>query len=131
MKNMTEQKKSINTIIILLGAIAIIFVAVYSLYDAFIIFQSGGDTNQANFSLIIGFITLILSFSVITRLRRGLSLSKKSEKKVVTRIECMKCGLKEIRKFNKGDYVLKLIENCNKCAEPKLITAIYAEEKEN
>jgi uncharacterized ferredoxin-like protein len=47
---------------------------------------------------------------------------------VVTRIECQKCGFHQIRKFEKGDYVLKNASNCQKCAEPMLIVGIYVEE---
>ncbi len=59
--------------------------------------------------------------------RIGLTKQPKSPN-VVTRIECQKCGFHQIRKFVKGDFVLKSVKNCQKCEEPMLIMGIYVEE---
>jgi hypothetical protein len=49
----------------------------------------------------------------------------------MTTIECRKCGSKSVREFQRGDYVFKELEPCQKCPDDKmLITAIYKEVKE-
>jgi DNA-directed RNA polymerase subunit RPC12/RpoP len=45
-------------------------------------------------------------------------------------IECNKCGVKNVREFQRGDYIFKETERCQKCNEKMLITAIYREVKE-
>ena len=49
---------------------------------------------------------------------------------IITTIECKKCGIKTIREFQRGDYVYKELEKCEKCEDKKIITAIYREVKE-
>ncbi|MFQ6076467.1 MAG: hypothetical protein ACE5Z5_10100 [Candidatus Bathyarchaeia archaeon] len=48
---------------------------------------------------------------------------------IFTTTECLKCGFKNIRRFVKGDYVLKTSDSCPKCDEPMTVTSIYTEEK--
>ena len=55
-------------------------------------------------------------------------MAPKPPLKMLTTIECRKCGFKNVRPFAKGDYVFKAVENCQKCNEPMLITGIYIEE---
>jgi ribosomal protein L40E len=50
--------------------------------------------------------------------------------KVMTTVECRKCGTKNVREFKRGDYVFKDLEACKKCDDKMLITAIYKEVKE-
>jgi hypothetical protein len=51
--------------------------------------------------------------------------------KVMTTVECKKCGTKTVREFQRGDYVYKDLEACPKCPDTKqLITAVYKEVKE-
>jgi hypothetical protein len=50
---------------------------------------------------------------------------------MMTTIECKKCGVKNVREFQRGDYVFKELEPCQKCPDTKtMITAIYKEIKE-
>ena len=51
--------------------------------------------------------------------------------KVMTTIECKKCGIKTVREYQRGDYVYKELDACPKCPDTKqIITAIYKEVKE-
>jgi hypothetical protein len=51
--------------------------------------------------------------------------------KVMTTVECKKCGTKTVREFQRGDYVYKELDACSKCPDTKqLITAVYKEVKE-
>jgi ribosomal protein L40E len=50
--------------------------------------------------------------------------------KVMTTVECRKCGSKSVREFQRGDFVFKELDSCQKCDDKQLITAIYKEVKE-
>ena len=51
--------------------------------------------------------------------------------KVMTTIECRKCGTKTTREFQRGDFVFKELDACPKCpGEKQVVTAIYKEVKE-
>jgi hypothetical protein len=105
--------------------VGMFIIGVYFLYDA-IQAYTVGDIESAGFSALLGIIGIGMSIYMVTMLRKRI-LTQKTPKKVVTTIECKKCGLKKIRPFMKGDYVLKAVEHCAKCNEPMAITAIYAE----
>ena len=49
--------------------------------------------------------------------------------KVVTTLECPKCDFKNIRDFQREDYIFKETGPCQKCNEKMTITAIYREAK--
>jgi transcription elongation factor Elf1 len=46
--------------------------------------------------------------------------------KIKTELQCISCGLKEIRDFQEDDYISKVTgEKCKKCGEDLKIIAIY------
>ena len=49
--------------------------------------------------------------------------------RVITTLECPKCDFKNIRDFQREDYIFKKEGSCQKCNETMTITAIYREEK--
>jgi len=49
---------------------------------------------------------------------------------VTTTTECKKCGYKNVREFQRGDYIFKELDQCQKCNDKLIITAIYREVKE-
>jgi hypothetical protein len=72
----------------------------------------------------IGMVVLAVGFAMLT------SGSKQKEKKppppTVTEIRCNSCDFKEIRDFQKGDYVLKPVETtCPKCQSTMTIEGVY------
>jgi len=83
--------------------------------------------------LLIGFLGAALSTYVLFQTRKRIqslqSLRIKAPS-ITTMIECRKCGFKNIREFQRGDYIFKEVEPCQKCKENMLITAIYKEVKE-
>jgi predicted RNA-binding Zn-ribbon protein involved in translation (DUF1610 family) len=123
-----ERKKYPRMIFLLLGAIAMVILAFYSLVDAYVLFQAG-NADQASFSLVIGVVILVSSVSVIVRFRKYLTLVRSPKAEVMSTVECEKCGFKEIRKFRKGDYVLKTVSDCPNCGEVAVVTSIYIEDK--
>jgi hypothetical protein len=49
---------------------------------------------------------------------------------IVTTLICQKCGFKNVRNFERGDYILKDLGKCTKCEGTLMISAIYREVKE-
>ncbi len=123
----TKTSKDIfsSTLVYYIFLAGMFIIGVYFLYDALQAYTAG-DIEGAGLSSILGIIGIGMSIYMLNMLRKRIS-TQKIPKKVVTTIECKKCSLKKIRTFMKGDYVLKDVENCGKCDEPMLITAIYTE----
>ena len=87
-----------------------------------------GNEMVAGYLTIIGLISMTLSVYVLMQSKRRAQRMKIQAPKVMTTIECKKCNFKNIREFERGDYILKELEPCQKCPEEKmLITAIYKE----
>jgi hypothetical protein len=89
-----------------------------------------GDQTVAGYLLVIGFIAMGLSVYVLFQSRKRAASMKIEAPKVMTTIECRKCGIKNVREFQRGDFVYKDLEPCQKCDDKMVITAIYKEVKE-
>jgi hypothetical protein len=89
-----------------------------------------GDQTVAGYLLVIGFIAMGLSIYVLFQSRKRAASMKIEAPKVMTTIECRKCGIKNVREFQRGDFVYKDLEPCQKCDDKMVITAIYKEVKE-
>jgi hypothetical protein len=93
--------------------------------------QAGTDDLTAGFLAIIGFVALSMSMFTLYQSRRQAAEMKIEVPKVMTTVECKKCGTKTVREFQRGDYVYKELDACQKCPDTKqLITAVYKEVKE-
>jgi len=92
-------------------------------------FNSGNEL-VAGYLLLIGFLGVALSTYVLLQTRKRISRFKIEVPPITTTIECRKCGFKSVREFQRGDYIFKEVETCQKCNEKMLITAIYREVKE-
>jgi cytochrome bd-type quinol oxidase subunit 1 len=91
---------------------------------------SEGNQIVAGYLLVIGFIAMGLSAYVLLQSRRHVTSMKIEAPKVMTTVECRKCGFKSVREYQRGDFVFKELEACQKCEDKMLITAIYKEVKE-
>ncbi len=49
---------------------------------------------------------------------------------VSTEITCQSCGLREVRAFSRGDYILKHVGKCPRCGGERIITSVFREEGE-
>jgi ribosomal protein L40E len=67
---------------------------------------------------------------VLFQSRKRVASMKIEVPKVMTTVECRKCGSKSVREFQRGDFVFKELDSCQKCDDKQLITAIYKEVKE-
>jgi hypothetical protein len=92
-------------------------------------FNTGNDV-VAGYLLLIGFLGVALSTYVLFQIRRRMLRLRIEVPQITTTIECKKCALKSVREFQRGDYIFKELEPCQKCNDKMLITAIYREVKE-
>ncbi len=86
-----------------------------------------GSTEVAIYLLAIGFIALALSGYYLFQSRKHVATLKIEAPKILTTIECVKCGIKSTREFQRGDFVYKELDKCTKCEDKQVITAIYRE----
>jgi len=89
-----------------------------------------GNEVVAGYLLLIGFLGVALSTYVLFQTRRRILRLRIETPPITTTIECKKCGFKSVREFQRGDYIFKEVEPCQKCSDKMLITAIYREVKE-
>jgi Zn finger protein HypA/HybF involved in hydrogenase expression len=118
----------IMTIVVIVLALSIV-----SIILAVIVASNGGPQADltAGFLAVIGVIAVTMSMFTLYQSRRQAAQMKIEVPKVMTTIECKKCGTKTMREFQRGDYVYKDLEACPKCPETKqVITAVYKEIKE-
>jgi len=110
----------------------IIFIALAMSLAALVAAVSFVEQNQliAGYLLLLGFLGVALSTYVLFQTRRRLLRLRIKVPPITTTIECKKCGFKSVREFQRGDYIFKEVEPCQKCNEKMLITAIYREVKE-
>jgi Na+/melibiose symporter-like transporter len=91
---------------------------------------SQGNQVVAGYLLLIGFLGVALSTYVLFQTRRRILRLRIVAPSITTTIECKKCGFKSVREFQRGDYIFKEVEPCQKCSDKMLITAISREVKE-
>jgi cation transport ATPase len=129
---MSETSASSTTTKISSFVLMVIFVTLALSLAAMIFAVSVLDQNTetAWILLLLGFLGVTLSTYVLFQTRRRLSKLKIVVPPVTTTIECRKCGFKNVREFQRGDYIFKELEPCQKCNDKMLITAIYREVKE-
>jgi len=103
-------------------SLSALFIAVQS------IIEQTDILNSYSF-LAIGFFGLALSVYMLLQTRgKPMHVALKLPK-VITTLECPKCDFKNIRDFQKEDYIFKETVPCQKCNETMKITAIYREAK--
>ena len=106
-------------ITLILSVVAII-VAVGAFYQT-------GSIEVTAYLLAIGFIAMGLSGYYLFQSRKHVANLKIEAPPILTTIECIKCGIKSTREFQRGDYVYKELDKCTKCEDKQVITAIYRE----
>ena len=88
------------------------------------------NPTVAGYLLLIGFMGVAVSTYMLFQTRKRMLRLKIEAPPITSTIECRKCGFKNVREFQRGDYVFKELELCQKCNDKMLITAIYKEVKE-
>ena len=123
----TAPTARISTFLLLVVFLTLALSFVALIFGATVVEQ---NTEASWVLLLLGFLGVSLSTYVLFQTRRRLSKLKIVIPPVVTTIECKKCGFKNVREFQRGDYIFKEGEPCQKCNDKMLITAIYREVKE-
>jgi hypothetical protein len=123
------QRKRISYLILAIILITIGLSAV-ALYQALVEFDTGNTSGTGVSLLLIGGTGFALSAYMLFQNRRRTMHIEIKEQPVVTTISCQKCGFKNIRDFQRGDYVLKEAEPCPKCNEKTSVASIYREVEE-
>jgi len=117
----------ISSLVLLIILVALVL-SLMALIAAVLVFES--DMLAAGYLLLLGAMGMAFSTYVMFQTRRRISLLKIESPQITTTVECKKCGFKSVREFQRGDYVFKEVEPCQKCNEKMLITAIYRDVKE-
>ena len=117
-----------------MGMISKILGVVLAAVGFFIVYFGMTTTNDI-LTLFLGSIVMVMGFSLLTA-KSGEDTTIKPPPPTVTEIQCdnPECEFKEIRDFEKGDYVLKpLGVRCPKCEGNLTIQGVYMvrEEPEN
>jgi len=87
----------------------------------------GGDSTLGAWFVLIGFMGVALLTYIMLQTRKRTFKIPIQAQRVATTILCQKCGFKNIRDFEQGDYVFKEAEGCPKCNEKMMIASIYRE----
>lgn len=127
-QNSTSTSRRISTYLMMIVLI-VLALSIVSLVLSINAFTVGNDVLAA-FLLIIGFIAMSLSVYVLFQSRKRAASMKIEAPKVMTTIECKKCNFKSVREFQRGDFIFKNLDPCQKCNDKMIITAIYKEVKE-
>ena len=128
---MSENSSSATTKIstyLMMIVLIVMALSIVALVSAVYIYQS--DFEFAVILLAMGLIAMGMSVYVLLQSRKRMASMKIEAPKVMTTIECKKCGFKNVREFQRGDFVFKDLDPCQKCNDKMIITAIYKEVKE-
>ncbi|MCD6432027.1 hypothetical protein J7L33_04950 [Candidatus Bathyarchaeota archaeon] len=127
-KTTSSQATKISSLVlvVIFITLALSLTALYLAVNAYFM----GDEMVSGYLLLIGALGVALSTYMLFQTRRRILRLRIKIPPVTTLIECRKCGFKSIREFQRGDYVFKEVEPCQKCNEKMIITAIYREVKE-
>ena len=116
----------------LLVAILIAFtLSISALYIAVDQIINQTDLTSSYSFLAIGFFGLGITAYILFQTRKRPEPASLKKPKVLTTLECSKCDFKNIRDFERGDYIFKEAGPCQKCDQKMTITAIYREEKKD
>ena len=126
LQSSTPAKMSTYLLMIVLIVLALSIVSLIFSVTAFV----EGNELVAGYLLLIGFISMGLAGYVLFQSRKRVASMKIEAPKVMTTIECRKCDFKSVREFQRGDFVFKDLDPCQKCDDTMIITGIYKEVKE-
>jgi predicted ferric reductase len=128
---MSENSSSASTKIstyLMMIVLIVLALSIVALVSAVYVYES--DFEFAVILLAMGILAMGMSVYVLLQSRKRMASMKIEAPKVMTTVECKKCNFKNVREFQRGDFVFKDLEPCQKCNEKMIITAIYKEVKE-
>ena len=126
MSNESEMPRRRISYLLLAIIFAILALSTVALYQALIEYDAG-NAGSGNSLLLIGGSGFAISTYMLFQTRRRTMRMEIGEHPVITTIICQKCGFKNVRDFQRGDYVFKDLDPCPKCNEKMSVAAIYRE----
>jgi len=114
-----------------LGLISKVIGAIISGAGAFILFYGMSDPNMSWVWFFIGLLVISIGFQMLTSGREP--KAPKPPPPTITEVRCdnPNCDFKDIRDFQKGDYVLKPLDaKCPKCGSKMTIQGVYIVKEE-
>ncbi len=107
-----------------MGVLSKVIGIVFAGIGFIILFYGMGDTTLLSYVWsFLGLLVMSMGFALLTS---GRPKEEKPPPPTVTEIKCNACDFKEIRDFQKGDYILKPVEQtCPKCQSAMTIDGVY------
>jgi len=126
----TEMERRVSPYLLAIIMIIVVLSAFSLYYGALAYLQD--DFSDGALFLIMGASTLAVATYLLFMTRRRILRTGFEYPKMNTSLECIKCGNKSLREFQKGDYVYKKTEDqCAKCNEKAMtVNANYREIRE-
>jgi hypothetical protein len=115
-----------------MGKLSRIIGLIISASGALIILTTMNDPAQSYIWLFVGLLIISIGFNLLTAGRQ--QPQHKPPPPTITEIRCSNksCDFKEIRNFQKGDYVLKPLDTkCPKCGSSMIIEGVYVVKEED
>ncbi|MCK5631678.1 hypothetical protein KAH85_03880 [Candidatus Bathyarchaeota archaeon] len=127
---MDEEEKPVRRLssIVLIIIVVVLALSASALYQAIDLYLK--QDVASGYYLLIGFLGLAFSIYMLLQTRRRMRRFALKTTPVTTTITCQKCDFKNLREFERGDFILKEAGSCTKCDGTLLISAIYRELKE-
>jgi RNase P subunit RPR2 len=122
-----NEKAKIPVSVLLTVLVTLVF-CLAAIISAITIYHENSEVAEV--LLLFGIVALLTATYSLFQMRRRVMRLRIEVPPIMTTIECKKCGFKTVRAFQRGDYVFKEVDACQKCNDKMLITAIYREIKE-
>ena len=125
----SNSSNKISTFVLTAVYLVIILAAASIIWGGMALYQ-GTQWETAASLMAIGVLAMGLAGYILFQSRKRVASLKIENPPILTTIECKKCNIKTTREFQRGDYVYKELDKCQKCEDKQIITAIYREVKE-
>lgn len=120
--NTGKAKLPLSVLLVMLVLVLVCLIAIIVAVNLF-----ASDPVIAEYLLLFGLVALVAAGYGLIQVRRRVMSLRIELPPVTTTIECKKCGFKTVRAFERGDFVFKEVDKCQKCNDKMLVTAIYRE----
>ena len=109
----------------MMGIVSKILGLAFAAAGFFVLWWGMGTAGSLSFVWsFIGMFVMAMGFALLTSGRQQKEV--KPPPPTVTEIRCNSCDFKEIRDFQKGDYILKAVEaTCPKCQSAMTVEGVY------
>jgi hypothetical protein len=125
-QNLPSTPRGVSSVMLLVVFVTLALSVVALIFGSAMIFD-GNASQDAWIMLGLGAVGIAISAYALFETRRRILALKIVIPPVRTTMECKDCKEKKTRDFQRGDYIFKEAEQCQKCNSKMMITAIYRE----